>query len=86
MYGFVVGPIVRALVASHIRGRLDLLRHAVLVSGLGNETQDQLVAAIDRLMPLWPTKGLFSRVITVFYAFVLPVGGPIVVALKAVGV
>jgi hypothetical protein len=60
---------VRYFADDHLGARLRLLRQCVLVADtLGQKQQDQLVAKIDRLLPLWPQRP-FARF---FYGYLLP--------------
>jgi hypothetical protein len=70
-------PFVRFWVAAHLRRRLFLLRRVVLTqSALPDPERDALISGIDRVLPLWT-----PRVLPTLYAYVLPVGIPLIAAL-----
>jgi hypothetical protein len=70
-------PFVRFWVAAHVRRRLFLLRRLVLTqSALPDPERNALISSIDRVLPLWT-----PRVLPTLYAYVLPVGLPLIAAL-----
>ncbi len=61
--------LVHFFVAEHLGSRLRLLRGCILVDHrLSDDQQDQLLAKIDRLLPLWPERSPIGF----FYRYVLP--------------
>lgn len=61
--------LVNYFVAEHLGSRLRLMRGCILVDHrMSDDQQDQLLAKIDRLLPLWPERSAVGF----FYRYVLP--------------
>lgn len=67
--GLAPSGLLKYLLAEHFGSRLKLLRVCILVDNdLSSDDQDQLLLRIDRLLPLWPQRPVW----TFFYQYLLP--------------
>lgn len=70
-----------ALLGSHFRNRLDLIRHRIVLEvGLPQEEQAKLVSAVDKLLLQWPERTLWQAI----FAYGLPLLSPVAVLYQLV--
>lgn len=64
-----------ALLVSHFRSRLDLIRHRIMLEGsVPEEEQAKLVSAIDTVLLRWPTRSAWQIIFTYGLPLLSPIG------------